>query len=150
MLESFCWGFKPATLLKKETTTQVYSYKFCKIFKNFFLTFFMDHLQWLLVTYRIFTARKVAFPFKYFPTSLLVYISLDRYLDSSPLDNCPRKIVPYEIPLRTITFRTFAPVGQLSLTNSPLDNCPLGNCPPWNSLQDNYPRAFTTQTITPK
>ena len=32
---------RPATLLKKETLAQVFSYEFCEIFKN---TFFTEHL----------------------------------------------------------------------------------------------------------
>ena len=36
-------GLRPATLLKKETLAQVFSRKFCEIFKN---TFFIKHLQW--------------------------------------------------------------------------------------------------------
>ena len=31
-------------LIKKETLAQVFSYEFCKIFKN---TFFIEHLRWL-------------------------------------------------------------------------------------------------------
>ena len=34
-------GLRPATLLKKETLAQVFSYEFCEIFRN---TFFTEHL----------------------------------------------------------------------------------------------------------
>ena len=45
-----CWSFffnkvadlRPATLLKKETPTQLFSYSFCEIFKN---TYFVEHLR---------------------------------------------------------------------------------------------------------
>ena len=33
---------RPATLLKKETLAQVFSYEFCKVFKN---TIFTEHLR---------------------------------------------------------------------------------------------------------
>ena len=39
-------GFRPATLLKKETLAQVYSCEFWQIVKK---TFFIKHLQWLLL-----------------------------------------------------------------------------------------------------
>ena len=39
-------GLRPATLLKKETLAQLFSCKFCKIFKN---TFFTEHLRQLLL-----------------------------------------------------------------------------------------------------
>ena len=37
-------GLRPATLLKKDTLTQVFSCEFCKFFKN---TFFTEHVGWL-------------------------------------------------------------------------------------------------------
>ena len=40
-------GLRPATLLKKETLTQVFSSEFCEISKS---TFFAEHLWWLFLT----------------------------------------------------------------------------------------------------
>ena len=41
---------KPATLLKKDTTVQVFSSEFCKMFMN---SFFIEHLRWLLLALAI-------------------------------------------------------------------------------------------------
>ena len=38
----FCMLFKPLTLLKRETPTQVFSYEYCGMFKN---SFFIEYLQ---------------------------------------------------------------------------------------------------------
>ena len=42
--------FSKVQLLKRETLAQVFSCEFCEIFKN---TFFIEHLQWLLLTIQI-------------------------------------------------------------------------------------------------
>ena len=39
-------GFRPVTLLKKETLAQVFSYEFCEISKD---TFFTEQVWWLLL-----------------------------------------------------------------------------------------------------
>ena len=42
-----CWSpFRPATLLKKESPTQVFSCEYCEIFKNSFL---IEQVRWLLL-----------------------------------------------------------------------------------------------------
>ena len=41
-------GLTGAVLLKKEIPTEVFSYKYCEIFKN---TFFIEHLWWLILQY---------------------------------------------------------------------------------------------------
>ena len=40
-------GLKTCIFIKKETPTQVFSYKYCKIFKN---SFFMEHLSFYFST----------------------------------------------------------------------------------------------------
>ena len=44
LCQIFLAGLRPATLLKKDTPSQMFFYQFCKGFKN---TFFIEHLRWL-------------------------------------------------------------------------------------------------------
>ena len=44
--EFLVFSLRSTTLLKEETTGQVFSYEFCKLFKS---TFFTEHFRWLLL-----------------------------------------------------------------------------------------------------
>ena len=44
--EFLVFSLRSTTLLKEETTGQVFSYEFWKLFKN---TFFTEHFRWLLL-----------------------------------------------------------------------------------------------------
>ena len=44
--KNLCW--RASNFIKKETLTQLFSYKFCKIFK---IAFFTEYFRWLLFSY---------------------------------------------------------------------------------------------------
>ena len=52
-------GLRPATLLKKETLAQVFSYEFATFLRT---PFFMEHLWWLLLALQTFLINLGNFP----------------------------------------------------------------------------------------